>query len=112
MNIQFSYSSGFLNFVFPPSCLVPKTSYAIKFFGPPKCLWSSYHGSRASQFQEPGYTHSEIRVMRGLRGVMGLREVADGADVAARNILLCGLASRPKNGYFMLRLTVSVYPHT
>ena len=51
-------------------------------------------------------------MMRGLRGVMGLREVADGADVAARNILLCGLASRPKNGYFMLRLTVSVYPHT
>ena len=24
-------------------------------FGPPKCLWSSYHGSFGSRFQEPGY---------------------------------------------------------
>ena len=27
---------------------------AFQLFGPPKCLWSSYHGSRLSRFQGPG----------------------------------------------------------
>ena len=54
--IQFSLFFCFLNFVCPPSCLVPSTSYAIKFFGPPKGLWSFCHGSRGSRFHEPETT--------------------------------------------------------
>ena len=34
---------------------------AFQLFGPPKCLWSSYHGSRGSRFQGPWIPCSWVR---------------------------------------------------
>ena len=36
------------------SCFRGTATYVTKFFGLPKCLWSSYHSSRSSWFQELG----------------------------------------------------------
>ena len=54
INIQFSSFFFFLNFVCPPRCLVPCASYAFKFVGLPKCLWSSWHVTCATRFQGSG----------------------------------------------------------
>ena len=36
---------------------------AFQLFGPPKCLWSSYHGSRGSRISRTGPTHSPSEIM-------------------------------------------------
>ena len=41
---------------------VPLASSAIKFFGPPKCLWSSKHACRACRFQGPGTERSQLYI--------------------------------------------------
>ena len=66
MNIPFLSFFCFLKFVCPPNCSVHLASSAIKFFGPPKCRWSSYHGSRDTRFQGPGQYRPKSQGLKAL----------------------------------------------